>query len=144
MMLGEGLQAPVGGRRSLREAIVNLVGDSTALLVLYRDNPTDQAVQFALAFGKLLIEEAEFFLSTLAICDVADHQAKYFTTPVKDHARTDFHVNQVAILAAMSPSTANVPPLLQHSSDIAVRIFPGVGDEIVEREVRHFLGGVAE
>src|SRR5215207_683731 len=56
-MLGEGLQAPVGGRRCLRETIVNLVGDPTTLFFLNRDSPSDHALKFALAFGKLVVEE---------------------------------------------------------------------------------------
>src|SRR5918994_4550424 len=70
-MLREGLQVPVGGRRCLREAIVNLVGYPTALLILDRDNPTDHTVQLALAFGKVLVEAEQLLLVPLALGEVA-------------------------------------------------------------------------
>src|SRR5215208_1492276 len=143
-MLREGLQVPVGGRRCLREAIVNLVSYPTALLLLDRDNPSEQAVQLALAFDKLVVEGVKVFLGALPLCDIADHHADDFPTVVKDHVPADFHLDQGAILAAMLPPTAYVPTLVQHASDVAVGIFPGVGDEVVKRKVWHFLGGVAE
>src|SRR5215208_5376772 len=77
----------------------------------------------------------ELLLYPLALGDVADHHANDFPIAVKDHVRADFHVDQGAILAAMAPPAAYVPVLLKHAPDVAVRIFPGVGDEVVEREV---------
>src|SRR5215203_3952862 len=82
-MLGEGLQVPVGGRRCLREAIVNLVGYPTVLLLLDRGNPPDHAAQLALAFGKVLVEAAQLLLGPLALCDVArDADNAYGVSPI--------------------------------------------------------------
>src|SRR5215217_6739262 len=108
MMLRESLQAPVGGRRYLSEAVVNLVGDPTALLFLDRDHPFHQALLLALAFGQLLVEAAEFFLGALALGDVADHHADDSPTAIRDHVRTDLDVDQGAILAAVAPLAAYV------------------------------------
>src|SRR5215204_2266266 len=115
-MLREGLQVPVGGRRCLREAIVNLVGYPTALLLLDRDNPSEQAVQLALAFDKLVVEGVKVFLGALALCDVAPyvHVAGDLTLLPSQGDGDPFDPDRRTVLAVRDRFGVEPTPLLQH------------------------------
>src|SRR5215207_583284 len=53
---------------------------------------------------------------------------------IGDHVRANLYTNQRTVLAAVAPLAADVPLLRQHALYVAVHVFLGVRDHIVERQ----------
>ena len=56
MVAGIGLEVLMGAGRNLGQAVVDLVGDPMAFLLLGYQEPADQVLEVALPLGELLVE----------------------------------------------------------------------------------------
>src|SRR5919112_630878 len=81
-----------------------------------------------------LIEKTNLLLGPLTLGYVPNHDAYSLAATIGDHVRANLYTNQRTVLAAVAPLAADVPLLRQHALYVAVHVFLGVRDHIVERQ----------